>query len=293
MTSIYRFYKCSKENILSVENQIIYLYGAKEWEKDGECNFDVDIGTDNEYRGFLTKKLIEGFRLAETALGYYKFREKRIEKLFQYGLLQYLDTPIEFDTLLDIQFDEAKSANGIQERKYAIKQNFFRKSGISCFTADISAINKPLFWNYFTHNGEGFCVEYNLDSLLNYFIKNECGIEGSYIKYYENPPLIKFYNNNLEETIKTIREIVFSLPQNLTDEKEFRLAKIFQTEVEEKDKRREQSIPQESILSITFGPNITDENELKLKFITKRLNNIQLFKINEQFDSYYRYKIPC
>ena len=123
-------------------------------------------------------------------------------------------------------------------------------------------------------------------------MQENSGIEGSPIKYYNTPPLVKFYGNTFEETVKNTTKVLFSLKQSLKDEKEFRLAKVFRTEIGEKDQLRKQAIPEDAILSLTSGPNIVNEQMKQLQVICSTKDpSIKICKITEQYGYYHRFSI--
>lgn len=294
MSSLFRFYKFNDENVEAIRESFIYLFSAKKWEDDSEFKFKIDIGTDEEYKLFLSEKLREEMNLPEGTAEYSKFRMRRAERLNRHGQLIYLDTPIELDLLVNILFEEAKSSNGIKEREELIKNMFFDKTGICCFTTDEKTLIEPLHWDSFAGYGQGFCVQYDLEMLSTYFLDTKTGIAMDYIKYYgEEIPILKnSYRKNLEEVTKNYHEIFFSLTQTLKDEKEFRLAKVFRFQLEDIDVRRKQPIPRESILSLTIGLSMSSVNEEKLLKITRmNLPNMKLFKIGEQHGILYKYPI--
>ncbi len=294
MSSLFRFYKFNDENIEAISESFIYLFSAKNWEDASEFEFKIDIGSDEDYRAFLSEKLMEEFNLPKEGIEYLKARNQQISKLMQYGKVLYIDTPIEFDLLIDILSNEARSESGIKERQQLIKNDFFSKSGICCFTTDEKTLTEPFHWKRFADNGEGFCIEYDLEILNKYFLDNNSGVVMDYIKYYEKEaPVLKNNNrDNLEERTKNYHEIFFSLTQTLKDEKEFRLAKVFRFQLEDIDVRRKQPIPRESILSLTIGRSMSSVNEEKLlKIARMNLPNIKLFKIGEQHGILYKYPI--
>jgi Holliday junction resolvase RusA-like endonuclease len=289
------FYKFNEENIDALNKSFIYLFSAKKWEEKGsEFKFSVDIGSDEEYRAYLAENLMVDFNLPRESKEYYEARRKQISILKQHKKDLYLDTPIEFDLLVNILLDEAKSEKGKKERREAIKNEFFIRTGICCFTTDEKTLDNSLHWERFAGYGEGFCVEYNLDILSKYFFDTNSGIVPDYINYYEKeiPTLRNNNRNDLAERIKNYHEIIFSLPQVLNDEKEFRLAKVFRFQLKDADERRKQPVPSESILSLTIGPSMSSANEEKLlKIARKNLPNMELFKIGEQYGIIHKYPI--
>jgi hypothetical protein len=239
VSSIFRFYKFNEENIDALNKSFIYLFSAKKWEEKGsEFEFSVDIGSDEEYRAYLAENLMVDFNLPRES----DARKEQIKKLCQYGKAIYVDTPIEFDLLVNISLDEAKSEKGKKERREAIKNEFFIRNGICCFTTDDKTLENLLHWERFADNGKGFCVEYNLDILSKYFLDTNSGIAPDYINYYdkETPVLMNNNRNNLEERTKNYHEIFCSLPNTLKNEEEFRFTKVFRFQLEDVDERRKQ-----------------------------------------------------
>jgi hypothetical protein len=291
--SIFRYYKCNAENFEVLMTPYIFLYSARKWEADGEFDFKVVIESNEAFKQFLYKRLEEGFRLKKDDDGYFTFRVRCAYVLNKYGLIHLLGEKEEFDILLQKLYEEGTSEEGIKERKQLIKDNFFKKTGICCFTSDVTTLEDLLHWNRFTSSGSGYCVEYDFAILKRHFAENNAHVDGRYIKYYEkNLPDLTAPTKDFNETVRNFYEVFYSLKQSLKDEKEFRLAKAYREEVNDNDGKRKEIIPKESIISITLGPNISVENEEILKtMISKELPTATLFKVMEQFDTYFRTKL--
>jgi hypothetical protein len=74
--------------------------------------------------------------------------------------------------------------------------------------------------------------------------------------------------------------IIFSLSENLGAEKEFRLAKVFQMDIGDKDSKRKAAIPPESIKSIVLGPSIDTAFQNSVAKAGKTMNpSVEFFKV--------------
>lgn len=199
MKSIYRFYKNNKQSFDSLAELYIYLFSAKTWEKDSEFDFDIDIGSDEDFKHFLERKLLSGFKLNLGDEGFEAFKQNRINKLTKYGKKELLNSDHEYAFLLEKLFEEAMSETGVVERRELIKDGFFKATGISCFTSDGMAVENFLHWDTFANAGNGFCVEYNIERLHEYFVKNDLGISWGQISYYQgNKPRLRLPQTDLE-----------------------------------------------------------------------------------------------
>jgi hypothetical protein len=291
MKSIFRFYKWNKENIDALKKPYIFLYSAKSWEDAGEFDFEINIGSEESYRNFLIRQLRKGYSLQRDSDEYKIFRTNCVKTLYENNLLDYIDTPIELDTIADIKLNEAASEEGIKERKELIKNNFFNKTGICCFTSESTTLEDRFHWDSLTIAGTGFCIEYNWPHLNEYFRLNNRYIEGRHIKYYDLKlrPQLNVPNENLDETVKNFYDIFYALKQSLKDEKEFRIAKVYRETIDKNDPLRREMIPIECIISVTLGPNIVDENAAIIFELCHRLYpEIPLYKIVKQDSNYLR-----
>ena len=292
MRSIFRFYKWDEENLEALRIPYIFLYSAQNWHDTGEFDFDINIGSEENYRNFLVRKLREGYSLDSGSQEYQIFRANCIQTLSKIGLFHYIDTAIELDTIADQLLKETSSPEGINDRKELIKNNFFDKTGICCFTSEIETLSDRFHWNAFTLAGSGFCIEYNWVLLSDYFASSNRYIDGKHIEYYESKqrPQLNTPTEDINETIKNFYAIFYSLKQSLKDEKEFRLAKVYREKVDRNDPKRKELIPKESITSITLGPKIAIENENKIIGLCSNLYpHIMRYKIIEHEGNYIRH----
>src|SRR5687767_358579 len=121
MESLFRFYKNNNDGIEALKGPFIYMFSAKKWEVDGEFDFDIEMGTDDEYKLWLRKNLDNGFRLNPGEEGYDIFRNLRLTRLQKYGAQNLFGTSQEYDYLLNKLFEEAKTPSGIEDRKDLIR----------------------------------------------------------------------------------------------------------------------------------------------------------------------------
>lgn len=292
MSSLFRFYKNNEESLDSLKTPFLYLASAEKWKPDGEFDFDIDIGTDEEYMRFLQRKLTEGFSLKQGDEDFEDFHHQRMEKLKEYGKLDLYGEIGEYVFLYDILFFEARTTEGIQKRTKSMRDNYFNRTGISCFTMHPESMVDYFFWNRFAGFGSGFCVEYDSSLLQKYFVENDIKVAGKEIVYLTTKPILKFPQKDLSEIKSSFENVIFSLKQSLDEEKEFRLATIYREDVPAIDERRKIIIPQNIIKSVTIGYGVGKANEELIKeIVAKNINCKQLYKINEQYDLLHRFKI--
>lgn len=128
MPSIFRFYKYSDESLEALRIPLIFLYSAKKCEADGEHDFNIDIGSKDEYYNFISKELKKGFALNHADSEFLNFRQQCLNTLGKAGKIEFFDTPIEYDLLLQILFDEATSVEGERAGIMELKTFFFQKA---------------------------------------------------------------------------------------------------------------------------------------------------------------------
>lgn len=291
MQSIYRFYKMNPQSIESLEAPMIYLSNVRGWEGAGEFDFEIDIIGDESYKAFLRQYLVSGFSLKPRNDGFNEFYKLRKSILRKFNK-EYLFGQIgEYIFLYDILFADAQTTKGLDERKSLIKNTFFNRIGVSCFTLDELCFEKKIFWNYFALLGNGFCIEYNFDKLNDFLRLKEIGI-GQPIKYTSEKAKLKVPVPDIYKTKANYKEIIFSLRQTFSDEKEYRLAMIYEEDMAGDDNKRKLFIPKEIITSVTIGHEVSESNSGSIKkIICEKLGCENIYMMINQYDYLHRSKI--
>ena len=289
-SKIFKYYKFNSENLDTLQSSYIYLSSARRWKDQGDFKLDIVIGNDNEYKSFLQAQLEEGYSLTPEDAEYETFLINRGMLLEKFGLTALIGSQQEKDFLVNKLFEESTSKAGRKKRTADVRENMFQRTGICCFTADANTLELHNHWDVFADLGSGFCVEYNWQIMQDYFRDSNAGIDGRYINYYkENVPQIKAKKKRSTEGEQEVYQILFSLPQILSDEKEFRVVKAYRTKLSDESPARKMSIPKDALTSITLGPKLLDSSLEALKASAKRLGStIYWFKISTGAGEYSR-----
>ncbi len=257
MTSIYKFYEPNEQNLGVIRNKSIFFPSAKNWEEAGEYDFRYNEIKQGDIARMVKKGLQE-----EYCNDNKDKKERRFQKLEQYGVQKHFGQQSEFNTLSKILVEEAKSSKGILEREQCAKNFFYRATGIFSTTFDSNCLTDTTHWDTFANLGTGFAIELNLDILKELGIqRNDLKVDYYYcnkVKLVNKTPLLPFFYPNDNKKLLMRLKILMTLPNKFYSEKEFRILKVFPQEVGEKDIKRVEKIPEEAFTSITVGPYVNE-----------------------------------
>lgn len=291
MQSIYRFYKMNPQSIESLETPLIYLSNARKWENAGEFDFEIDIASLKDYKVFLRQYLVSGFNLKPQENGFNEFNNFRKSILRKYNREYLYGEMGEYIFLYYVLFQEIQTTEGLKERQCLIKNTFFNRTGVSCFTIDESCFADEDFWQNFGNLGNGFCIEYDFDKLKEFLRLNEIGY-GQPIQYKNDKAKLKVTESDIYKTKANYKEIIFSLNQSFREEKEYRLAVIYEDDVADDDIKRKLFISREVIASVTIGYNLCPTDLALIQKITlEKLCCDSLYKINNQHGYLHRFRL--
>jgi len=290
--TILRFYKATDENIEAIDKPYLYLFSAKQWKDASEMQFQVDTSDLVALKQFVTNEVERVLRLDKQSDEYKMYFGYRYALLERHGRTIVFTSADEKNHLVELSIKEISSEPLKGTKKGLVRNSFFSKTGISCFTANPDAIEDRLHWGAFAGAGEGFCVEYDWPLLEQYFAESKVWIRGDFVNYYKkDKPKIILRSGYSQAVMENYCEIIFSLGQLMQDEKEFRLAKVYPEDIPDKDDRRKQPIPVSAITSIILGPNITADNRDKLiSIVTLKFPGVKLMQIDASGGTYS--KIP-
>lgn len=173
---------------------------------------------------------------------------------------KYYKDYLNLDSLYDSKIDNLIINNPItdallQSHENSLQQNYDEIFGV--FSASETYRNQRL-WNDFGDNKKGFCVgiEYLKAIPMNYG-----GFRSriSYVKTEDLPKSKLLDIEGTDEFVKSFLNWIFTLPQQYSEEQEYRFTKTIFNETE-----RKKIIPKESIYEIIIGEKMskTDRTEL-------------------------------
>ncbi len=258
---VYKF--CSFNNPIDrslLENLEITFDSPEIWIDFNECEFDFDFGKESEHRKNLEKCLY--FEREREPLQFY---DKLIKK-FIFNDISYhnKETKELINILTDILIKEQNSGDGYQFRFDAVRNNYFKRTGVFC----TSIYNDKLpLWMDFANFGEGYCIGLDNEVLHKWSIENSLNYAGKMINYYDisNKPKLRLSCSLNSEDLEAMINVVISLPnKRLWHESEYRYINIFQEELNKECLKRRVKIPKESITDIIIGYKSSIENEKEL-----------------------------
>jgi hypothetical protein len=224
---LYKYRSFKNENHRKVIlNQEIYLSKPSEF----LCPYDMNYVIDKEY----VMKELNRRKYYKNYFNLDSLYNSTIDKLI-------IDNPITEDLL--------------ERHQNLLKENYDEIFGV--FSTSETYRNKRL-WSEFGDNKKGFCV--GIDFLK--AIPLDYGGFRSRISYVkpEDLPKSKVLDvEGMDEYVKSFLAWIFTLPQQYSDEQEYRFSKTIFNETE-----RRKIIPKESIYEIIIGENMskTDREEL-------------------------------
>ncbi len=277
---ILRYFKANDENVEALETPYIFLFNAKQWKDQSELQFEIDISDPVQLRQFVDEVITQQMALPKGSTEYNEYFALRFNLLNEEGKAEVLSgTTKEKGEVVDLLTKKILADPKLQNRKGLIRSNFFTRTGICCFTSDKTSLTKSYHWDVFTLGGNGFCVEYDWRVLMKHFESSNAGIRGEKVSYYfqRNKPKLILSSSFSQRVIDNYCEIIFSLREDMQQEHEFRLAKVYKHDIEDKDELRKQIIPAEAIKSVIFGAHITSSSRNRIEIIVKeRLPGVQL-----------------
>ena len=281
--TILRFYKPNAGNIESVEKHYIYFFSARQWKDAHEMQFEVDTHDPVALNQYVTHEIERAFSFAKGSEEYNRYFGYRHDLLSRHGRINMLTTEQEKDHLVELLLKELSSEKIKESKQGLVRNNFFSKTGISCFTADRNMLENRFHWSVFGSAGEGFCVEYDWSLLETYFHETNAGIRGDYVRYYDNAkPKLILQSGYSQKVMDNYCDIIFSLSQLMRDEKEFRLAKVFKEDRPVQEDRRKEHIPPEAIKTILLGQKMIKQyKETLLNIVKSKLPAVQLMMMEE------------
>ena len=293
--TILRFYKPNAGNIECLGKHYIYFFSARQWKDEHEMQFGVDSNDTAALKQYVTDEIERAFSFAKGSDEYNRYFGYRHDLLSRHGRINLLATGQEKDHLVELSLKELSSEKIKESKQGLVRNNFFSKTGISCFTADRNMLGNRFHWSVFAGAGEGFCVEYDWPLLESHFQENKAGVRGDYVKYYEGlKPQLILQSGYSEKVMDNYCNIIFSLSQLMQDENEFRLAKVFTVDMPDQDDRRKEPIPPNAIKTIFLGPKTTGPYRQKLSDIVKSaLPATRLMMIEESDGKYKTIDIPA
>lgn len=277
--TILRYYKATDENLEALETPFIFLFNARQWKDQAELQFEIDVSDPDKLKTFIDEVITQQMQLPKDSQEYQEYFTLRFNLLKEAGKAEvYSGSSFEKDEVVHLLLEKILIEPKQQVRKGVIRSNFFSRTGISCFTAQQESLTDRFHWDAFANGGTGFCVKYGWPTLAKYFSESKAGIRGEQVSYYlqvDKPKLI-LSSNFSEAVVENYCKIIFSLGQIVKDEKEFRLAKVFPDDVDDKSAVRRQSIPAEAIKKIILGPNIDPGFQSKIVSIGSKLNPVAI-----------------
>ncbi len=246
-----------------ISDREIYFARPKELDANAEFTVPIDhtLPSDNTLRAFYYQDCLCDFpNFSESQR--FEYVEERLR---------------EFKSMIE------DNSNHIEEIIKEEDQKLQNLIGIFCTCPD--SCNNHL-WDNFANGGKGFCVGFKTSK----FMENPefFGFLGP-VNYYskDTKPIISNISFSDSERISKYLIRVISIPENLSDEKEYRFVK-------HQISKRNIKLDPEYYEEIILGPNMSNEQQQEIITTTKRcLAGVKVLKAkyNKQFDFIYTVKI--
>ncbi len=131
----------------------------------------------------------------------------------------------------------------------------------------------PHLWKEFGGNNKGFCVELNLLDTFPVDFGSKGYVE--YVREEELPKSKVLNHDNIPEYSSYVFDLIFKLPLKYSDEREYRIEKLFFN-----DSERSMKLKKEQIKSITLGYKISKTKQVEIiELIKKHLPEVKIKKL--------------